>query len=34
MTKDPYNLNRFVERQQGIYETVLAELRAGQKRSH
>jgi uncharacterized protein (DUF1810 family) len=31
---DPYNLARFVEAQSGTYETALAELRAGQKRSH
>ena len=31
---DPYNLARFVEAQRGTYETALAELRAGQKRSH
>jgi uncharacterized protein (DUF1810 family) len=31
---DPFNLQRFVEAQQDVYETVLAELRAGAKRSH
>lgn len=31
---DPYNLNRFVQAQAGVYERVLAELRAGAKRSH
>jgi uncharacterized protein (DUF1810 family) len=31
---DPYDLNRFVEAQAGNYETALAELRAGQKRTH
>ena len=31
---DPYNLARFVEAQRGTYEAALAELRAGQKRSH
>ena len=31
---DPYNLQRFVDAQDSIYETALAELRAGAKRSH
>ena len=31
---DPYNLQRFVEAQDGVIYDVLAELRAGQKRSH
>ena len=31
---DPHNLKRFVDAQDGIYETALAELRAGAKRSH
>ncbi len=31
---DPYNLQRFVEAQEPIYARVLAELRAGNKRSH
>jgi uncharacterized protein (DUF1810 family) len=31
---DPYNLKRFVHAQERIYPRVLAELRAGQKRSH
>jgi len=31
---DPYNLQRFVEAQELIYARVLAELRAGNKRSH
>ncbi|CAN5222288.1 DUF1810 domain-containing protein [soil metagenome] len=30
----PYDLARFVDAQTGIYDTVLAELRAGRKRSH
>jgi len=34
MSGDPYNLQRFVDAQNPIYENVLAELRAGQKRSH
>jgi uncharacterized protein (DUF1810 family) len=31
---DPYDLNRFVEAQEDVYESALAEIRAGQKRSH
>jgi uncharacterized protein (DUF1810 family) len=31
---DPLNLERFVTAQAPVFETVLAELRAGQKRSH
>lgn len=31
---DPYDLDRFVEAQAGIYEQALAELLAGSKRSH
>ena len=32
---DPFNLQRFVDAQAGgVYEQALAELRAGQKRSH
>jgi uncharacterized protein (DUF1810 family) len=31
---DPFNLDRFVQAQAGIYQQALAELRAGQKRSH
>jgi uncharacterized protein (DUF1810 family) len=31
---DPYNLQRFVDAQSTVYERVLGELRAGQKRSH
>jgi uncharacterized protein (DUF1810 family) len=31
---DPYNLQRFIDAQDGIFETALAELRAGSKRSH
>ena len=33
-TKDPYGLERFVQAQQGVYEQVCAELRAGRKRTH
>jgi uncharacterized protein (DUF1810 family) len=31
---DPYNLRRFVNTQQSIYDDVLRELREGHKRSH
>jgi len=31
---DAFDLERFVEAQQGIYETALAELRAGAKKTH
>jgi uncharacterized protein (DUF1810 family) len=31
---DPYDLDRFISAQQGIYDGVLAELRGGRKRSH
>lgn len=31
---DPFDLQRFVTAQQGLYETALGELRAGSKRSH
>jgi uncharacterized protein (DUF1810 family) len=31
---DPHHLSRFVEAQAPLYATVLAELRAGDKRSH
>lgn len=34
MMEDRFNLERFVEAQQGVYEGVLAELRSGRKRSH
>lgn len=33
-TGDPYDLERFVVAQHPVYETALAELRAGRKRSH
>lgn len=32
--KDPFDLRRFVEAQQGSYDRALAELRAGRKKSH
>ena len=31
---DPYNLDRFVTAQAALYDAVVAELRAGRKRSH
>ena len=31
---DRYDLVRFVDAQQGLYETAIAEIRAGRKRSH
>jgi uncharacterized protein (DUF1810 family) len=31
---DPFDLNRFLEAQEGVYRGALAELRQGQKRSH
>jgi uncharacterized protein (DUF1810 family) len=31
---DPFDLQRFVDAQDRVYDTVLAELRAGEKRSH
>jgi uncharacterized protein (DUF1810 family) len=31
---DPFNLDRFVAAQSPVFETVLAELRAGRKRTH
>jgi uncharacterized protein (DUF1810 family) len=31
---DPFNLQRFVDAQAPVYDTVLAELRAGSKRGH
>ena len=34
MSEDPFELERFVRRQALDYETALAELRAGQKRTH
>ncbi|MBI4984214.1 MAG: DUF1810 domain-containing protein [Rhodocyclales bacterium] len=33
-TADPFDFIRFLTAQDGIYETALRELRAGQKRSH
>ena len=31
---DPYDLNRFLSAQEGVYERALAELKDGQKRTH
>jgi uncharacterized protein (DUF1810 family) len=31
---DPFDLGRFISAQKGIYESALAELRGGQKRTH
>jgi uncharacterized protein (DUF1810 family) len=31
---DPFNLQRFLDAQRGIYKQALAELKTGQKRSH
>lgn len=31
---DPHNLQRFVDAQRPVYDTVCAELRSGRKRSH
>jgi uncharacterized protein (DUF1810 family) len=33
-TDDPFDLNRFLEAQEGVYAQALAELRAGRKTSH
>ena len=32
--RDPYNLHRFEEAQEGVYQEALAELQRGQKRTH
>jgi len=32
--EEPFNVQRFITAQERIYDTVLAELRSGQKRSH
>jgi uncharacterized protein (DUF1810 family) len=31
---DPYNLNRFIQAQDAVYETVTAELKSGRKQTH
>lgn len=33
-TSDPHDLGRFVTAQEGVYPQALAEIRAGEKRSH
>ena len=33
-TSDPFDLERFVAAQRGVYETALAEIRDGEKTSH
>jgi uncharacterized protein (DUF1810 family) len=33
-SNDPYDLNRFVDAQSGVYEQALVELTAGKKTSH
>jgi uncharacterized protein (DUF1810 family) len=34
MADDPFNLDRFIEAQAPLYETVVAELKSGRKRTH
>ena len=34
MTNDPHNLNRFIQAQEDVYASVLAELNRGRKTSH
>ena len=34
MTEDPFDLQRFIAAQEGIYSQALAEIKSGQKRSH
>lgn len=34
LDSDPFDLHRFVEAQNGVYEQAVAELRAGRKRTH
>ena len=34
MADDPYDLNRFIDAQPPVYETVVAELKSGRKRTH
>lgn len=34
MPTDPFELSRFIDAQEGIYATALAEIRGGRKRSH
>ncbi len=34
MAADPFDLNRFVQAQAGVYDIAMAELRAGRKQTH
>jgi len=34
LNSDPFELQRFVDAQQGIFDTALSEIRSGAKRSH
>jgi uncharacterized protein (DUF1810 family) len=34
MKNDPYDLNRFLSAQEGVYERALKELKSGEKRTH
>ncbi len=34
MSSDPYNLSRFLEAQESMYDKALAELQAGKKQGH
>jgi uncharacterized protein (DUF1810 family) len=34
VTCDPFNLQRFIDAQKGVFETALAEIAAGSKQSH
>jgi uncharacterized protein (DUF1810 family) len=34
LSSDPYDLQRFITAQEGVYERALAEISSGQKRSH
>lgn len=34
VSRDPFDLDRFVQAQEGVYERALAEIRAGEKRTH
>src|SRR5215468_6851815 len=34
MADDPYNLSRFVQAQEGVYQQALSEISSGRKQSH
>ncbi|MEQ9245336.1 MAG: DUF1810 family protein [Nitratireductor sp.] len=34
MAKDPFELQRFIEAQEGVFETAVRELQTGRKRTH